>query len=271
MSADRNQIVGVMRFSYISKGGFAHSHDSQVDQEKMIYAADRMERRFQLFEDFALRSLKYQSDQDFKIIFLITQSFPQTYKDRLNDLVSGWAPGEVVAKPFMPQFRAIRACYDGAQDKTGDYFTSFRLDDDDMMDARFIERVRGRAVKLAKVKDDGAPVVMSFNRGLYLKIGQQKNHIFDAVERTPLSVGTAMITPVGAQENIYSRNHRKLPAFFASYSDVDAPSWLRTIHRDNDSKPEFTGETKLLSEAEVDAQLHNGFGLKRADLMGWGR
>lgn len=271
MSGDRNQIVGVMRFSYISKGGFAHSHDSQEDQESMIYAADRMERRFQLFEDFALRSLKYQSDQDFKIIFLITQSFPQAFKDRLNDLVSGWAPAQVVAKPFMPQFRAIRACYDAEQDGGGDYFTSFRLDDDDMLDTRFIERVRGRAVKLAKVKDDGAPVVMSFNRGLYLKIGQQKNHIFDAVERTPLSVGTAMITPVGAQENVYSRNHRKLPAFFASYSDVDAASWLRTIHRDNDSKPEFTGETKLLSEAEVDAQLLSGFGLTRAELADWGR
>lgn len=271
MTGDKNQIVGVMRFSYISKGGFAHSHDAQEDQEAMIYAPDRMERRFELFEDFALRSLKYQTDQDFKIIFLITQTFPTAYKERLLDLVSGWPSGVVVAKPFMPQFRAIRMCYDEASDPDSDYFTSFRLDDDDMLDFRFIERVRERAVKLARVKDDGMPVVMSFNRGLYLKIGQQKNHIFDAVERTPLSVGTAMITPVGAQANIYSRNHRKLPAFFTTYSDVDEPSWLRTIHRDNDSKPEFTGETKLLGDDEVDAQLENGFGLTRGALQRWGR
>ncbi len=271
MTADKNQIVGVMRFSYISKGGFAHSHESQEDQEAMIYAPERMERRFRLFEDFALRSLKYQTDQDFKIVFLITQSMPQNYKDRLRDLVAGWAPGQVVAKPFMPQFRAIRTCYDALQDTGADYFTSFRLDDDDMIDTRFIERVRSRAVKLAQVKDDAAPVVISFNRGLYLKIGQQKNHIFDAVERTPLSVGTAMITRTGAHENIYSRNHRKLPAFFTTFSDVDCPSWLRTIHRDNDSKPEFTGETKLLGKTEVDVQLRTAFNLKRTDLESWGR
>ena len=43
--SDKNQIVGVMRFSYISKGGFAHSHDSQEDQEAMIYAPERMDLR----------------------------------------------------------------------------------------------------------------------------------------------------------------------------------------------------------------------------------
>jgi hypothetical protein len=271
MAGDKNQIVGVMRFSYISKGGFAHSHDSQEDQERMIYAADRMERRFQLFEDFALRALKYQTDQNFKCIVLVTQTFPKPFRDRLEDLMAGWPAGQIVAKPFMPQFRAIKACYDEAQDPSCDWLTSFRLDDDDMLDFRFIERVKARAVKLAKVKDDGQPVVMSFNRGLYLKIGQQKNHIFDAVERTPLSVGAAMITPAGAQANIYSRNHRKLPAFFTTYSDVDEASWLRTIHQDNDSNPEFTGETKLLDTAEVDVQLREGFGLKRSDLMAWGR
>ena len=47
---DGNQIIGCMRFSYISKGGFKHSHDTQEEQEAMIYDADRMERRFQLFE-----------------------------------------------------------------------------------------------------------------------------------------------------------------------------------------------------------------------------
>ena len=131
----------------------------------MIYAADRMERRFQLFEDFALRSLKYQTDQDFKCVFLITTAFPKHYRERLEDLVAGWPAGVIIDKPFMPQFRAIRMCYEMMEEDGCDWYTSFRLDDDDMLDQQFIERVRGRAVGAARVVDDGAPVVLSFNRG----------------------------------------------------------------------------------------------------------
>ena len=72
-----NQIVGLVRFSYISKGGFAHSHDSQQEQEAMIYDTDRMERRFKLFEKLALPSLINQSDTDFQCIFLISKTFPK--------------------------------------------------------------------------------------------------------------------------------------------------------------------------------------------------
>ena len=160
MTGDKNQIVGVMRFSYISKGGFAHSHDAQEDQEAMIYDADRMERRFQLFEDFALRSLKYQTDQDFKCVFLITTTFPKHYRERLEDLVAGWPPGVIIDKPFMPQFRAIRMCYEMMEDERCDWYTSFRLDDDDMLDMRFIERMRARDASSKTASTITLPVVM---------------------------------------------------------------------------------------------------------------
>ena len=74
----------------------------------MIYASDRMERRFQLFEKLALRSLLQQNDQDFRCIFLITKSFPQDYRERLEKLVAPLQGGIVMEKPFMPQYRAIR-------------------------------------------------------------------------------------------------------------------------------------------------------------------
>lgn len=269
--ANGNQIIGLMRFSYISKGGFAHSHDPQAAQEAMIYNEARMERRFELFENFALRSLKQQTDQDFKCIFLITKTMPKPMKDRLHDLVAGWAPAVVVEKPFMPQFRAIRACYEEHQDNSLPWVTTFRLDDDDMLDRYFVNRIRDLSVPLAEVKGGGQPVVMAFNKGIYLEIGANGNRIFDACERTPLSVGTAMITPAMGGKNIYSRNHRKLPAFFTTYQDVDAPSWLRTIHRDNDSVPEFTALTDQENEATVDKWLTRAFRLERDWLMSFGR
>ncbi|MEM7440081.1 MAG: glycosyltransferase [Pseudomonadota bacterium] len=266
-----NQIIGCMRFSYISKGGFAHSHDPQEEQERLIYAADRMERRFKLFEHFALKSLKQQTDQDFKCIFLITQTFPAEYRQRLEDLIGDWSPGIIIAKPFMPQFRAIRACYEEVQDDELRWITSFRLDDDDMLDKRFVERVRRLALPLARVRGDGNPLIISFNKGVYLEIGEDENRIFDACERTPLSVGAAMITHTGKRENIYSRNHRKLAAFFPAYSELDEPSWLRTVHQDNDSIPEFTGILDKREPSEVDQWLADGFDVSREWLMEFGR
>lgn len=266
---DGNQIIGCMRFSYISKGGFAHSHDSQEQQEAMIYAPDRMERRFQLFEHFALRSLKQQTDQDFKCIFLITQTFPDAYRQRLLDLIGDWEPGIVMPKPFMPQFRAIKACYEEVQDGSLPWVTTFRLDDDDMLDRNFIARTRRLAVPLAELRGDGQPVILSFNKGVYLEISDEGNRIFDACERTPLSVGSAMITPTGARENIYSRNHRKLAAFFPAYSELDEPSWLRTVHQDNDSIPEFTGILDKQDAGTVDRWLDEAFGVSREWLMGF--
>lgn len=266
MLDDGNQVIGLVRFSYISKGGFAHSHDPMEAQEKLIYDPVRMERRFQLFEHFALRSLKHQTDQDFRCIFLITKTFPQSYRDRLEALVADWPGAVVMPQPFMPQFRAIRSCFEAVQDAGKDWVTTFRLDDDDMLDRFFVERVKRLAVPLAQVKGDG-PVVLAFNRGLYLDLTGKKNKVFDAVERTPMSVGTAMITPMMGGKNVYSRNHRKLPAFFTTYSDIDAPSWLRTIHRDNDSVPEFTGNKDEAEVVEVDRQLAESFGVSRDWLM----
>lgn len=271
MTSDGNQIIGLMRFSYISKGGFAHSHDPQEAQETMIYAADRMERRFRLFESFALRSLKQQTDQDFRCLFLISRGMPRAYRDRLNDLLAGWAPAQVIEKPFMPQFRAIRACLEEQTDSTLPWITTFRLDDDDMLDRGFVARLRRLAVPLAKLRGDGRPMILSFNKGIYLEISDRGNRLFDACERTPLSVGTAMITATGKRENVYSRNHRKLAAFFPAYSEVDEPAWLRTIHPDNDSEPEFTGIMDKQDRATVDRWLHRGFGLDRDWLLRFGR
>lgn len=268
MADTSNQIVGLVRFSYIAKGGgFAHSEAPQAEQEAAVFAPDRIERRFKLFEALALRSLLGQSDQDFRCVFLISESFPQVYKDRLQDLVAPLAGSLVQERPMMPHFQAIRMGYETVADGQSKYLTTFRLDDDDMLDRGFIARVRDRAVRAVKLSGRNGPLVLSFNRGFYLNIGRNENSIFDAGERTPLSVGSAMITKQGSRQNIYSRNHRKLPSFFATYSDVDTPGWLRTLHQDNDSDPVFTGIKNRMDARDIDAELEQHFGITRSELM----
>jgi len=263
-----NQIVGLVRFSYISKGGFLHSSIPQEAQERKIFAPDRMERRFKFFETLAMRSLLHQNDQDFQCIFLISQSFPNEYRERLEALVAPLKGALVMDRPFSPQYRAIRSCYDSIRDKDYKYFTSFRLDDDDMLDTGFIGRIREMLPRAAMVKNDDKPVVLAFNKGLFLEVSKKGNRIFDGCERTPLGIGTAMITPLkNSGKNIYSRNHRKLPAFFTTFSEMTTPTWIRTIHVDNDSIPEFTGTLNNHTDDEVSAQLKDSFAINRAELV----
>lgn len=257
-----------MRFSFLSKGGFLHSSDTLDAQAKKIFAPERLERRFKFFENLALQSLLNQTDQDFQFIVLISNAFPAEYRARLEELLSPLSGAIITDKPFMPQYRAIRSSYDALRDTRCRNFTSFRLDDDDMLDVNFISRIRTLLPRAARVKDDGEPVVLAFNKGLFLEIGKKQNRIFDGCERTPLGIGTAMMTPTHRTgKNIYSRNHRKIPAFFTTFSEQTSPTWIRTIHMDNDSVPEFTGTLNEHSEAEVDQMLEQNFATNRQKLM----
>ena len=263
-----NQIVGLMRFSFLSKGGFLHSSDPLDMQAEKIFSPERLERRFAFFEKLALRSLLNQTDKDFRFIVLISKSFPSEYKERLEHLLAPLQGAVLMEKPFMPQYRAIRSCYDTLRDEGYKQFTSFRLDDDDMLDVDFIARIRKFLPRAARVMDDSSPVVLAFNKGLFLEVSKHKNRIFDGCERTPLGIGTAMITPTNLSgKNVYSRNHRKIPAFFTTFSEQVSPTWIRTIHVDNDSIPEFTGTLNNHSEPEIDQMLEKHFSITRQELM----
>ncbi|TRD15647.1 hypothetical protein FEV53_15605 [Palleronia caenipelagi] len=83
-------------------------------------------------------------------------------------------------------------------------------------------------------------------------------------ERTPLSVGTALIAPADYPDNIYQLDHRLLAARFNTWSDTTHYSFLRTVHRDNKSQPRRTGEQQDLTQREIAQILKDGFGRKPA-------
>jgi hypothetical protein len=85
--------------------------------------------------------------------------------------------------------------------------------------------------------------------------------LFEASERTPLSVGAALVAPAAHPDNIYLRNHRALAQFYNTWLDAETFVYLRTLHQDNKSTPHFSG-----SQGEHDARglgkvLRTSFGL----------
>lgn len=250
---DRNRIIGLVRFSYPSIGGFAHA---SADPARFLYDPARLGRRFRLFEALCLPSLLAQTDPDFDIVFLIGKDMPAQARARLQAATAGLARAHLVALPALAHYPALRQAYAAVDTQAAEAVTTFRLDDDDALDCDYIARLRALTGGLAAVRPPEEPLTLSFHRGLLL---YPDGRLSAVVEKLPPASGSAMLAPAGHRDNIYRRNHRLLPQFFSHFSDAEHPAFLRTIHQDNDSSPHASGSNEPLSRDEADAVLRKAF------------
>jgi hypothetical protein len=261
MAELKNQVVGLIRFSYLARSGGWNIKVSAEKHKKDMFSAKRMALRFRLFERLTLKSMDDQTDQDFKCIVLCSSEMPEKYQERLLDLIEEHPNLSYLALPPMQHHIAIAKAFSQARDEEMDYFTSFRLDDDDMLQRTYIENLKSKVELASALIEPDKPLVTSFNFGLFLEKGPQENTVYDVIERTPGAQGTAMTTRVGEPRNIFSRNHRKLPAFFRTVSYVDGPVWLRTVHSNNIANPKITGRDHMVEEGRVEELLNQHFNI----------
>ncbi|WP_208349697.1 glycosyltransferase [Pseudaestuariivita rosea] len=263
----KNQIVGLIRFSYPSIGGFKQSQDSDEKTRAYLYDPNRLEQRFRLFERLTLPSLIKQTDQDMTVLILTGRDLPHAYSSRLNDLVAGYDWIKIIRYAPRKHYNAIKSAFAEISRDGFTHRTTFRLDDDDAVDMRFIERLRRTCDDLAGHLAVTRPTAISFQHGLYVDYRSTPPNLFSATEKTPLSVGTALLAPVDYTDNIYRRNHRILGQFFNVFSDCDPPSFIRAIHDHNDCNPGFSGRTGDLSNQDIDRVLKDHFAISRMDLL----
>lgn len=258
------QIKALIRFSYLSKGGFAISNMAHDDLADLLYSPERLEKRFQIFERLTLPSLARQTDKDFKLGILIASSFPETWALRLRGLIEGHDNFQIIQLPTMIHIRAIYKAYDLlTTEPNTTHIASFRLDDDDAVHKDIIAQTREHAESLIHVgRNISNPFVISFNRGFYLRSKTNKSDYSfgEFYEKTPVAAGMTLVSPVGNRCNVFRRNHRKANQFFNCYSDMTAPMFIRTFHGDNDSTVMPTGRAGDLPPKEVEKILADGFG-----------
>ncbi len=267
MDKVKNRIAGLIRFSYPAQNGFAKSTDDLAALEAQLYDPARLERRFYLFEALTLPSLLAQTDPDFETILLIGDSFPQAARDHLARILAPLRGARIVALPPRPHFAATQSGFAAVERAGATHLTGFRLDDDDALDMDFIARLRrsvSRLLPLAAPK----PLVVGYNHGVFLELTPKGNSAYAVVEKLPLGIGLAMTVPWGNPENIFRRNHRLLPQFYTTFTDALTPSFIRTVHADNDSEPYSSGRKPGLTEAQMETLIEANFpftlaGLKR--------
>ncbi|MQY44416.1 hypothetical protein GG681_17370 [Epibacterium sp. SM1969] len=260
------QIVGLVRFSVLSPTFYTQRFDTLEQTAAYLYAPERMELRFRLFETLCLPSLVEQSDSAFDLVVLTSREMPTPYLHRLRKLLEPHP--HIHMHPLLPaaHFRLIRRGYGAVSDEGFSHRAQFRLDDDDCVDLRFIERLRKTALGLIPLQADDAPFAICGNRGFYACKTETGVEVYDTCEHAPLSTGTALVGPVGASLNPHRYNHRRFAQHYNTYSDISVPSFVRTIHGDNKSDTTHMGMARRWSEDQIETALRQHFGLTQTYL-----
>ncbi|MEW9922257.1 glycosyltransferase [Marimonas sp. MJW-29] len=268
MTTPRVQIKGLMRFSYLSENGFAKSAPDLSARAKVLYDPKRLERRFRLFERLAFHTMALQDDTDFTCAVLIGDSFPDTWRVRLEEIVAEFSPMRIVALPPMVHIQAVKSAYNALpDDPRATHIATFRQDDDDGMHRQTIARIRSVAEAMLPTRIDKKPFVIAFNRGLYLDPDADRP-ITEWYERAPLGIGLAMVAPKGDHATVFRRNHRNLVEYYDCYTEVGRPMWIRSVHEDNDSSASPQGRAGTLRAKGIKRILWDGFGLTPEMLEG---
>lgn len=254
-----NQIAGLVRFSYPSKSGFSKAFDSDAEREAFLFDPARLERRFLMFERLTLPSLLQQNDPDFDCLFLVGTRFPDDARAHLGDLIRPLARARIVTLETMHHYIATQKAFATLPRRDVTHITTFRLDDDDALDLSYIKRLKAKAPAAVALAGDMHPVVIGFNRGFFVAAGPAGTEVYDVKERLPLGIGLAMVCKAGRKHNIFARNHRFVPQFYNTFTDVETPAFIRSVHRDNDSEPHSSGQARLMAQDQIAAELNQNF------------
>ena len=255
-----------MRFSVLTPTYYSERFSSLDAIAEHLFSPERMSLRFHLFESLVLPSLMAQSDAGFDLVILTAERLPEVHFDRLQTLLEDLPHIHLRRVGTARHYQLIKDGYNSIAPDGATHRVLFRLDDDDAVDLNYIRRVRRTATALHQVRPASMPQMMAFNRGFYLRLGSPENEVFDAVERAPLSTGTALLAPVDYSRNPYRYNHRQLAQHYTCFSDIGTPSFIRTIHGDNKSNPTPMGLTGQMKPAAMRRALKTHFGLGLSDL-----
>lgn len=255
-------IKGLVRFSFPAEGGFTLSSKNPGETERTLYDPARLNRRFAYFETLALPSLIQQDDADFVTGILVGETLPDAARARLEGLLAGHDNLQIVTLPAMNHIQAVKQSFEALpQPADTTHVATFRLDDDDAMHLGTTGRVRTLAEGILPLRLHADPFCIAFNRGFYLDTSDRETPLRECYERAPLGVGMALVTGHDTGQNVFSRNHRAIAQFYDTYTEVNRPMFVRSVHQDNDSAAVPTGRTREWKEKRLRHYLRNAFGL----------
>ena len=229
------QVIGLLRFSILTadpgRSWRVPRQGGRDDYEEVLFAEERLERRFRLFEAITLPSLDAQADRDFTVVAMTSKRMPRPWRRRLKALADGRETLRVMAfEPDGPVPRFARKAVDRLR-RPADRVATFRLDDDDAIACDFVGALRAAAA----AAEPGA--VVSAAHGL--RVRAEPGRTFRALpeEKANAAQGLAFVAHGQDPATVFSQgNHARIDPARIGPIASDAPSWIRTHHSHNDSR-----------------------------------
>ena len=230
------------RFSYFGRSGWK-SHASTNPEE--LFAPDRLDFRFRLFEQIALRSLSDQQDEDFTLLVLTSKLMPKPYRRQLRELC-GDVLGERAQILVKPPKMAARIFHWGVRKLSGgeDWVAHVVLDDDDAVSHDFTHACKFEARQIIDNPHAKDPCAfLSFSRGLTLGIEDGRPNWVTWRNVPYTNLGLAFIAPPDHKKNPFNVPHLKVGKLFPTrVINTSRPYYIRAVHDMNDSRANVRDE-----------------------------
>lgn len=232
-----DRIVGICRFSFLGRGdwigmrGQGVTKAGQLERRAgLIYAPDRLARRFAAFQTMLLPSIAAQTDGDFQLWILTSPELPAQWMARLRALCAPVPQIRIIVSAERSTADALAGPLAEATDAAGGPIIQFRVDDDDALSQHFIGRLRAHMRRF----DDLPTIALSMPRGVILR----------SFDREPLScwfafqpfigIGAAVRLSASAQ-SVFLCPRSELSRHFPSFSDPVGLSYVNLRWEEGDS------------------------------------
>lgn len=239
-----------MRYSYFGQSGW---RSAASQQKELLFDPDRLEHRFNLLQQYAVKSLAQQEDRDFHFAMLTSDELPAGHLNKVTEYVGDTFGdrGAVLARREGPVLRHF-VRHNRSLFPAGTTMMQIVLDDDDALSVDFMARLKSEAAAFRDRLPGGTNrFFVSFSKGVsvvYEKGARYPRLYGRDVPYTNL--GLALIAPIEDRANPYAVAHKKVARRFASlvYNDMHA-YYLRVVHGANDSRA-MIDESQPVDEAD---------------------
>jgi hypothetical protein len=257
-AARRAQVIGVCRFSYPALGGFKTEHDTPEARARYLYASERLDERFRLFEALTLPSLRAQSDPDFTFLIVIGTDFPPQRLAQLQALTQDMP--QVVIKAYPPgRHREVMKDAINSVRKPGCYSIQFRHDDDDAVNVTFVAKLRRTLRQHFPLFEGSRHVTIDFTRGHNVRADAQGLHA-EPANQLFLGVGFAIVFRPDVDLSVMNFTHHDVWQHMPTITRTDPDMWLRGVNDHNDSGDRI-GRNLALLTPEQERRFARAYGL----------
>lgn len=251
------EVIGLCRFSYPALGGFQRKHETPEARARYLYATDRLEERFRLFQAITLPCLRAQTDQDFTFLVVIGSDFPQ--RERLEALLSDVPQAVIRANPPGKHRNVMAGAINEIRCPGHRFSLQFRLDDDDGVGRRFVERLRATVREARPIFERNRHVAIDFNHGHVARCSAQGIHALP-VSRPYWTPGLAVVLREDCPLTVMSFEHGKLWKRMPTISLPTPDMFIRGLNDHNDSAVEMNEKPQLLDNQQ-EAAFFDAYGV----------